>query len=50
MSVFIYHDLCKHLFIVHQNPLEFHLKGLNALTPELDILASSKAVGFTLTM
>lgn len=44
------HDSHKHLFIVHLSLLELHLKGLKALSAELDSLASSEAVGFIPTV
>ena len=44
------HDLSKRLFTVHPNLLEHHLKGLEALSPELGSLASSGTIDFTLTI
>lgn len=43
-------DLHKRLFMGHPNLLEHHLKGLKALSPEIDILASSETIGCTLTV
>lgn len=48
-ALLLYHVLFKHLFTLHQNLLELHLKRLKARSAELNILAPSETIGFTIT-